>query len=933
MANPTWDTTEEVEASGPTQAVGPIPTWDSTVDLQGEFGGTKNELLAGAAGAARGVSFGTSDLLLTESGLVNPETLAGLKEANPVASTVGEIAGVAAPLVATGGLGALGLGVRGAAKLGLAAERGAAALLPKASGVIGRVLSKGAAKGIGFGAEGALYGVGQSISESALGDHDLLSQKTLSNVGLSALYSGGIGSILGGISGRKAAQVVETIADASSAEQKRAISEIASDAVPGSEAWIISKTALPASEKLGYFEKLSKRVKNADQITKEFTDAGLPTVIGQLSDHPDGKKLASALSQVADETGASVREAVDMGYKTIDEGLSNIFEANAGRDPAEAGKMLKDQITSYRDKLYEPFKALYGDKEAQAKALSIGEKDLLKLHEDVSKSVREVAKYKGSPGEKAVNQFLDVILDQKNATLDTLDGIASSVKSSAREAFQNGNHEVGKSLGNLVEHIENFGDDLIEKNARAINKDAPEIAEQFIKARKELNKSYKSFKSDMAELASDLKLGKKARQGLSALDETIGNIPDEKFLDKIFDPRNAEALKRLKQKFPEVFETLAQQQKAKLYRLETLKKGFNPRVLMDSITHEKKMSKGVTELLFKPEDLQKIETYKKWINMLPDKVGPSGTPEGLEWMKKAKNLALDLGPASLALATGSPLPLALYLAKNQFSKLSTKMAKGLLEGSPETQNLINTIVGLERSAAKTNNRISQGINAILNVGPRLSSLVASGASQIADNEDYEKKTKQIQEYASNPDSLIKKVSKDTEQMYKYAPNATSALQTNMMNGIAFLNSKIPIQPDVGPFDKKPVMSKTQIARFSRYFETVNQPLSVLKHLKDGTLTSEHLEALTAVYPKLYDHMKKETYDKISGIKDPISIPYSTKISLSKFLGAPLHASLRTNGIMANQNAFMSFSQQQKVSKTGMQDLSLGQRTKLGRSDD
>src|ERR1700677_5114734 len=80
--------------------------------------GAANTAEALAAGAARGVSFGTSDVVLTKSGLVTPETLDQLQQRHPVATDVGLFGSI---------LGAPESGLVGAVgKLGHAVEDAAA---------------------------------------------------------------------------------------------------------------------------------------------------------------------------------------------------------------------------------------------------------------------------------------------------------------------------------------------------------------------------------------------------------------------------------------------------------------------------------------------------------------------------------------------------------------------------------------------------------------------------------------------------------------------------------------------------------------------------------------------------------------------------------------------------------------------------------------
>lgn len=174
--------------------------------LEDKYGGTTGELLAGAAGAARSLSFGLSDVMLTESGIADKAALAGLKDANPAASTAGEVAGVAASLLIPGGaIGKAGqaaeaatAGVRGVATLATGAEKAVEVALRGSSTGFGRaLLAKGAGAAVGGAIEGALFGAGQVVSEAALGDPEEVAEKALAHIGLSALLGGATAGVFG----------------------------------------------------------------------------------------------------------------------------------------------------------------------------------------------------------------------------------------------------------------------------------------------------------------------------------------------------------------------------------------------------------------------------------------------------------------------------------------------------------------------------------------------------------------------------------------------------------------------------------------------------------------------------------------------------------------------------------------------------------------
>ncbi len=184
---------------------------------QEEYSGAGAGAQALAAGAARGLTFGGSDYLLSQLD-GGRERLAGLKEFHPGLSLGGEVAGIALPALFSGGAtagarGAVAAGgavrgggalARGAEALGAVgrvtgapgalAERGASALAGAVglaeAGAASRVAA-GAARGL---AEGALYGAGQAVSDASIKGDPL----TVDKLFAAAQHGGGLGAAVGG---------------------------------------------------------------------------------------------------------------------------------------------------------------------------------------------------------------------------------------------------------------------------------------------------------------------------------------------------------------------------------------------------------------------------------------------------------------------------------------------------------------------------------------------------------------------------------------------------------------------------------------------------------------------------------------------------------------------------------------------------------------
>lgn len=154
------------------------------------YGGVGGAVRAGFEGLARGISLGGYDVL---AGAIGGEDaaigLAGRRAENPVTSTLTEIGGNVAPILLSGGTGALGTAAR-LTPAGLAGRAGASVGAAAGGGLRG-ALAAGAV-------EGGLSGVGSGATELALSNDLLTWERAASAIGSNALFGAGIGAAAGG---------------------------------------------------------------------------------------------------------------------------------------------------------------------------------------------------------------------------------------------------------------------------------------------------------------------------------------------------------------------------------------------------------------------------------------------------------------------------------------------------------------------------------------------------------------------------------------------------------------------------------------------------------------------------------------------------------------------------------------------------------------
>lgn len=194
--------------------------------------------LAAGGGVASTLSLGVSDQIAKHVGATDYLNAA---KYNPTARLLGEGAGFVAPWAAEGlaertgieGLEALGGAPSLLSRAGRATEEGVsagadvarAALTDAAPGLATQALTDALSKGAGYGLEGALYGVGNTLSENAIEEpptSGLTSDKIFAGLEKGALFAGGLG-VAGGLlkgGGKGLASLIGTSSLGARAEEK-----------------------------------------------------------------------------------------------------------------------------------------------------------------------------------------------------------------------------------------------------------------------------------------------------------------------------------------------------------------------------------------------------------------------------------------------------------------------------------------------------------------------------------------------------------------------------------------------------------------------------------------------------------------------------------------------------------------------------------------
>src|ERR1700679_2894374 len=172
------DLIDDSQANNPASAnapqkAAPLPKFDELKDDSETYGSATEQAKTALEQAVSGATLGASKVLETHGipalgipAITTPEAIAGRESANPVTAGASNIAGTAATILGTGGLGGLAEGAGAAARVGL-----------------------GALEGAGIGAV-------TTATDNWSQNKPLDAQKIAANAGLGALL-GGVGGVIG----------------------------------------------------------------------------------------------------------------------------------------------------------------------------------------------------------------------------------------------------------------------------------------------------------------------------------------------------------------------------------------------------------------------------------------------------------------------------------------------------------------------------------------------------------------------------------------------------------------------------------------------------------------------------------------------------------------------------------------------------------------
>jgi len=823
-----------------------------------KYGTTEQQVKAGLEGVASGIAGPLAPYVEKQMG-VNPEAIRGRAEANPVTSTVGQLAGLAT-------------GVGEAKVLGMAGEFAAEATgLADATKYLGKIGSSA----VKSAAEMAVLQGGDEVSKMILNDPSASADSALANIGLASAIGGVTGGAFGVVSPLWKATVGEKL--------ENTLGKV--------------KSYLDGDNQLGITEK----TQNAAQSLGLSLD---PLQQAAVSDNPEVRDMVATLRRAENH---ETLNAIHNLHKNVSDSVMNSLgltkESVEQYDKSVGGQEIKDTLKDEIKKLYDPVKEAMDQRAERAAPIQLSEADKTIA---ASRLIEQGAKDFGVDSDyyRLYDKYASRL--QYQETVGNLDRLKTELNGDIRKAFRAGDSNTGYALNTIKSTFEKLQESTINTvEESAIRDTGANNAEELIAQRKAQNKQYRVYADKMNDLLDHLGLGE-FRGTAGALSKIIENTSPEDLYRKASIKDNVSILPMLKENFPNTLSKIIENDRKELVKPAILSaKGDQPidiNKLDKIISNNMAGRKEYLQTILPEEAIGKTQQAKV---LLDNVIKPrdSGTPAGIS--KILKNM-IPSAIAGISWATGhGPVggymlgKAAEYLGKGAPESTRLAYLKFLASDKPVNAAGFKAAVDFANQVAKGQSTVNKAAKALFAAGPVLVS------SQLSTPKERTKLDNMVKTFSERPEMLLHVANSDVGH---YLPDQHTAMTMAMSRTTQYLSTLQPKPVQMGILDKPAPPDPIKEARYKRALDIANRPISIFDHIKDGTIHATDLQDLQAMYPALYNNMKQSiTTSMVDAQHKEVAIPYKTRMSISLFLGQPVDNTMVPTSISSAQSQFQPVS--------------------------
>ena len=177
--------------------------------------------------------------------------------------------------------------------------------------------------------------------------------------------------------------------------------------------------------------------------------------------------------------------------------------------------------------------------------------------------------------------------------------------------------------------------------------------------------------------------------------------------------------------------------------------------------------------------------------------------------------------------------------------------------------------------------------------------------------------KDIEQLKTNPQTLYVRMNEMLPDV-QGDQTINQELAQTMANVVGFLSEKMPTNTSTSQLlynnDQTPPMN--QILKFMRYVDILDSPNKILQYVAGGKLMPEHMEAITTIFPRLYQAQMEAVLNGLTDQGLPVKLDMAQKQSISRFLNFPA-SGIFSPSFISNQQKYFQGARDQQSQQKGM----------------
>lgn len=751
------------------------------------------------------------------------------------------------------------------------------------------ILARSATNAVKLGVEGGANVAPVAITEAALGDPDQAAETVMAGMGVGGVLgiaSGPLGPVFEKVA-KSRAQKKELEAALKEAAEKSPLStaskaeEIGPIFDPGQIEASLPEAPLGAEDlrvkNLGGRSGAAKAAEAAKRQGINLYDTVLSE--SELSRNAgealrrEPSMAGQAFQKRAEETYGDIQRVMSntLGKTADDAAVAELSKVQVGENIAEAMVKKIEGVAKYFDEKYGAIKSAVGD-------AAFEDETLLKAF-DAAKKTKGYEELSVLGQTNQVDNLLDSALRAKNQS--GLDTVITAAGNAAEGAKRSGNYALANAMSDARTILKKAREEGVEKFTAGI---IPGEAGAAMNAeRRALDSEYRAMKDYLKELGVSARIGKNKTLGSirNAVMESVQTNP-EKFYDSLFNPKKGRVLQFFKREFPDAFEEARKFKLSEIAKQNSKDGRYNVNGVLRWV---KGLSKEAKEELFSPAQRQALEDLRLIQDALPKNPNPSGTAYTQQLQSWLNPMAL---PENIAREASGWLKY--HALTNEVANSGLVAAeKAMKRVGEKLSNIPEAISGVSSGSAKsrpTRSTFRPSMKDLKKSTAMLATLAGAAGAMTREKEPktreeaFERVEKILDAKRMSPSS-----SDRSAQVFEIlndggAPQVANSYAAASQRMVEYLSSQIPrsTRPADLLIGRRFIPSDAELAAFERKLEVSEDPTAVIEHLKNGSLTRDHVEALENVYPKLYGQIKSRIMNHIADSGE--KFPYQSRLKLS-----------------------------------------------------